>query len=180
MRVLAAALVAALVCVAPAASADDAAEINRKVATSLKEFRANTPLKSQRYVNKAAGILVFPSVVKAGIGIGGEYGEGALLVGGRIVEYYSVAGASIGLQFGAQARAQIIAFMTPKALASFRAAKGWKAGVDGSVALITLGAGGEVLTPDADKQAVIGYVYGSKGLMYNLSFEGQKYSKLKR
>src|SRR5688572_23791322 len=99
MRVLAAALVAALAIVAPAASADDAAEINRKVATSLKEFRANTPLKSQRYVNKAAGILVFPSVVKAGIGIGGEYGEGALLVGGKTVEYYSVAGASIGLQF---------------------------------------------------------------------------------
>ena len=181
MRALAVVLVTALVATAAStAHADTAAEIDQKVAASLKEFRANTAPKSQVYINKAAGILVFPSVVKAGIGIGGEYGEGALLVGGKTVEYYSVAGASIGLQFGAQARAQIIAFMTPNALASFRKAKGWKAGVDGSVALITVGAGGEVLTPDADKQAVIGYVYGSKGLMYNLSFEGQKYTKLKR
>jgi len=169
-----------VVAAAPAARADDAAEINQKVAASLKEFRANTPPKSQAYLNKAAGILVFPSVVKAGIGVGGEYGEGALLVGGKTVEYYSVAGASIGLQFGAQSRAQIIAFMTPKALADFRKADGWKAGVDGSVALITLGAGGEVMTPDADNQAVLGYVYGAKGLMYNLSFEGQKFTKLKR
>ena len=180
MRALAVALATAIVLAAPVVQADDAHEINPKVAASLKEFHANTAPKSQVYFNKSAGALVFPSVVKAGIGIGGEYGEGALLVGGKIVEYYSVAGASIGLQFGAQARAQIIAFMTPNALASFRKANGWKAGVDGSVALITLGAGGEVLTPDADKQAIIGYVYGSKGLMYNLSFEGQKYTKLKR
>lgn len=164
----------------PAARADDAKEINQKVQASLKEFRANTPPKAQVYFNKAAGVLVFPSVVKAGIGVGGEYGEGALLVGGRTIEYYSVAGASIGLQFGAQSRAQVIAFMTPKALADFRKADGWKAGVDGSVALVTLGAGGEVMTPDAKDQAVMGYVYGAKGLMYNLSFEGQKFTKLKR
>ena len=165
---------------APIARADDAAEINAKVAASLKDFRANTPPKAQRYLDKAAGVLVFPSVVKAGIGIGGEYGEGALLVKGKTAGYYSVAGASIGLQLGAQSRSQIIAFMTPKALADFRKANGWKAGVDGSVALVTLGAGGEVMTPDADDQAVLGYVYGSKGLMYNLSFEGQKFTKLKR
>lgn len=164
---------------APAARADSAAEINRDVQRTLKEFRENTPPKAQRYVSKAAGVLVFPSVVKAGIGIGGEYGEGALLVGGKTVGYYSVAGASIGFQLGAQSRAQLILFMTPKALADFRKAKGWKAGVDGSVALVTLGAGGEVMTPDADNQAVLGFIYGAKGLMYNLSFEGQKFSKIK-
>ena len=180
MRALAVVLAAALAAAAPAARADDAVEINRKVVASLKEFRANTAPKSQVYFNKSAGALVFPSVVKAGIGIGGEYGEGALLVGNKVVDYYSVAGASIGFQLGAQSRAQIILFMSDKSLASFRASKGWKAGVDGSVALIKLGAGGEILTPNADKQAIIGYVYGSKGLMYNLSFEGQKYTKLKR
>ena len=174
----AAALVAAVL-VAPAALAD-AAKINRDVQATLKEFRANTPPKAQAYISKAKGVLVFPSVVKAGIGVGGEYGEGALLIGGKTVDYYSVAGASIGLQFGAQSRAQLILFMTPQSLAGFRASKGWKAGVDGSVALITLGAGGEVMTPNADDQAVLGFVYGAKGLMYNLSFEGQKFSKLKR
>lgn len=174
---LAIALVAAAVA-APAAQAD-AAKINREVAATLKEFRENTPPKAQRYIAKAAGVLVFPSVVKAGIGIGGEYGEGALLVGNKVVDYYSVAGASIGLQLGAQSRAQLILFMTPKALADFRKAKGWKAGVDGSIALVTIGAGGEVMTPDADDQAVLGFVYGAKGLMYNLSFEGQKFTKIK-
>jgi lipid-binding SYLF domain-containing protein len=181
MRTLALVLAACCsIIAAPTVRADDAAEINQKVQASLKDFRANTPPKSQRYLDKAAGILVFPSVVKAGIGVGGEYGEGALLIKGKTAEYYSVAGASIGLQFGAQSRAQIIAFMTPKALADFRKADGWKAGVDGSVALVTVGAGGEVMTPDADNQAVLGYVYGAKGLMYNLSFEGQKFTKLKR
>ena len=180
MRTLALVLVACFAaCAAPAARADSAAEINQKVQATLKEFRANTPPKAQAYINKAKGVLVFPSVVKAGIGIGGEYGEGALLVGGKTVDYYSVAGASIGFQLGAQSRAQLILFMTPKSLAGFRASKGWKAGVDGSVALVTIGAGGEVMTPNADDQAVLGFVYGAKGLMYNLSFEGQKFTKIK-
>jgi lipid-binding SYLF domain-containing protein len=174
-------LIAASIAFAATASADAAkiAKIDAKVAATIKEFGANTPPKVQHYVATAKGALVFPDVFKAGIGIGGEYGEGALIIGNKIVEHYSVAGASIGLQFGAQSRAQIILFMTPTALASFRASKGWKAGVDGSIALVKIGAGGEVLTPDADKQAVLGFVYGAKGLMYNLNFEGQKFSKLK-
>jgi lipid-binding SYLF domain-containing protein len=180
MRTLALVLTACVVlAAAPEARADSAAEINKDVAASLKEFRDNTSPKVQRYINKAAGVLVFPSVVKAGIGIGGEYGEGALLVGGKTVDYYSVAGASVGFQLGAQSRAQFILFMTPKALADFRKAKGWKAGVDGSVALATVGTGGEVMTPDGKDHAVLGFVYGAKGLMYNLSFEGQKFTKIK-
>lgn len=180
MRTLAAALlVATTLIAAPFAAAGGAAEIDQKVAKTLRDFRENVPPKVQRYVAQAKGVLVFPGVVKAGIGIGGEYGEGSLLVGGRTVDYYSVAGASIGLQLGVQSRAQVILFMTSEALAKFRASKGWKAGVDGSVALIKLGAGGEVLTPDAEKQAVIGFIYGAKGLMYNLNFEGQKFTKIK-
>ena len=167
----------ALATTAPALA--DAAEIDAKVAKSLAEFRDNTPPKIQRFIAKASGILVFPDVIKAGIGIGGEYGEGALLVGGRTIDYYSVAGASIGLQFGAQSRAQFVLFMTPDALAKFRASKGWKAGVDGSVAVIKFGAGGEILTPDVEKAAVLGFIYGAKGLMYNLNFEGQKFTRIK-
>ena len=178
-RTIALSALAALSLALTAPVAADAAKINTKVNATLKDFRENTPPKVHRYVATAKGVLVFPDVIKAGIGIGGEYGEGALLVGNKVVDYYSVAGASIGFQLGAQSRAQIILFMTPKALQSFRASKGWKAGVDGSVALITLGAGGEVLTPDADKQAVLGFVYGAKGLMYNLNFEGQKFTKIK-
>lgn len=163
---------------APAVLAD-AAKIDREVQNTLKEFRANTPPKVQRYVTQAKGMLVFPKVIKAGIGIGGQYGEGSLLIAGRTVDYYSVAGGSIGFQFGAQSRSQIILFMTNDALAKFRASKGWKAGVDGSVAVIEVGAGGQIMTPDADRQPVLGFVYGAKGLMYNLSLEGQKFSRIK-
>ncbi len=122
-------------------------------------------------------MLVFPSVVKAGIGIGGEYGEGALLVKGKTAGYYNVASASIGFQLGAQARSQIILFMTDKVLADFRSSDGWKAGVDGSVALATLGAGGAVDSETA-KAPIIGFIFSNKGLMYNLTFEGSKITKL--
>ena len=45
-------------------------------------------------------MLVFPNVLKAGVGVGGEYGEGALLVGGKTGAYYNIAAASIGFQLG--------------------------------------------------------------------------------
>jgi lipid-binding SYLF domain-containing protein len=81
----------------------------------------------EQTVAKSAAVLVFPSVIKAGIGIGGEYGEGALLTRGRTLEYYNTVSASIGFQLGAQARSIIIVFMTPEALASFRRVlEGWR------------------------------------------------------
>ena len=122
---------------------------------------------------------MFPEVIKAGVGIGGEYGEGALLIKGKTVAYYSTASASIGFQLGAQIKSQIILFMNPKVLETFRRSKGWKAGVDGSVALATLGAGGEISTETA-KKPIIGFIFSNKGLMYNLTFEGSKITRLER
>ena len=127
---------------------------------------------------KASGMLVFPRVYKAGLGIGGEYGEGALLVGGRTAGYYSIAAASIGFQLGAQRKSQVILFMNERELRKFRDSQGWKAGVDGSVALATLGAGGQIDTETA-KKPIIGFIYSNKGLMYNLTFEGAKVTELK-
>jgi lipid-binding SYLF domain-containing protein len=122
---------------------------------------------------------VFPSVVKAGIGIGGEYGEGALIIKGKTAAYYNVASASIGLQLGAQARSQIILFMNDKVLSKFRSSDGWEAGVDGSVALATLGAGGAISTETA-KKPIIGFIFSDKGLMYNLTFEGSKITQINK
>ena len=93
--------------------------------------------------------------------------------------YYNIAAASIGFQLGAQARSQIILFMTESALSKFRASEGWKAGVDGSVALATLGAGGAIDTETA-KKPIIGFIFSNKGLMYNLTFEGSKITKIDR
>ncbi len=161
---------------AQAAWADSAAEIDADVDEALARFESEVN-GADVFLRNAAGVLVFPRVVKAGIGIGGEYGKGALRVGGETVDYYSTAAGSIGFQLGAQAKSIVIAFMTEKALAKFRGSSGFKVGVDGSVALIDLGAGKTIDTANI-KDPVVGFVFGSKGLMYNLTLEGSKFTKL--
>ena len=153
-------------------------EIDAEVQEAISNFYQKTSA-GKRLAQRAAGMLVFPSVVKAGIGIGGEYGEGALLVKGATVAYYSTASASIGFQLGAQVKSQIILFMNEKVLSDFRGSDGWKAGVDGSVAVATLGAGGDIDT-NTVKEPIIGFIFSNKGLMYNLTFEGSKITRLQR
>src|SRR5438876_4846605 len=158
--------------------AASAGEINAGVNATLDRFFRQFP-GSQGLAARAAGVLVFPTVVKAGMGVGGEYGEGAMRVGGKTVGYYNTVSASIGFQLGAQARSVIIMFMTADALAGFRRVDGWKVGVDGSVALITVGAGGSIDT-ERVTSPVIGFILDSKGLMYNLTLEGSKISRISR
>ncbi len=161
-----------------AANAASKEEIDINVEEALAKFSQESPA-GQRLAERAVGMLVFPRVIKAGIGIGGEYGEGALLVNGQTVDYYNTASASIGFQLGAQVKSQIIMFMTEDALANFRNSDGWEAGVDGSVALVEFGAGGEVSSNSA-QSPIIGFIFSNKGLMYNLTFEGSKMTKLNR
>jgi len=124
-------------------------------------------------------VLVFPTVYKAGFGIGGEYGEGALITRGRTIDYYNLISASIGFQLGAQARSIVIVFMTPEALESFRRVDGWKVGVDGSIALINVGIGGSIDTTRITNP-IVGFIFDNKGLMYNLTLEGSKISRIYR
>jgi lipid-binding SYLF domain-containing protein len=133
---------------------------------------------SRGLLERSAGVLVFPTVVKAGFGVGGEYGEGELLIGGRPVGRYNTIAGSIGFQFGAQARSVIIVFMTPEALENFRRVDGFKVGVDGSVAILTVGAGGSI---DTDKitSPVVGFILDPQGLMYNLTLEGSKITRIR-
>ncbi len=131
------------------------------------------------FLNQAAGYLVFPRVIKAGIGVGGETGEGVLRVGGSTVDYYRTTSGSIGFQFGAQSKSIVVAFLTRESLDHFRNSEGWKVGVDGSVALIDIGAG-KTIDSDNIRDPVVGFIYGSKGLMYNLTLEGTKFSKLNK
>ena len=171
-------LLLALVLPALSAQAASKEELDAEVREAVANFYQHTSA-GKELAAKASGMLVFPNVLKAGVGIGGEYGEGALLVGGKTSAYYNIASASIGLQLGAQARSQIVLFMTPAALAKFRSSQGWKAGVDGSVALATLGAGGSIDSETA-KKPIIGFIFSNKGLMYNLTFEGSKISPIKK
>jgi lipid-binding SYLF domain-containing protein len=153
-------------------------EIDIGVTETLKKFKQEVAGGSQ-FLAKANGVLVFPKVLKAGFGIGGEYGEGALLVGGKTVDYYSTAAASIGLQLGAQSKSLVIVFMSEQSLSYFRNSKGWKAGVDGSVAVVEWGAGEDINTIDIE-DPIVGFVFSNKGLMFNLTLEGSKFTKLNK
>jgi lipid-binding SYLF domain-containing protein len=179
-RALALALLStfAIIASVPRTEAGSAAQIDAAVETTLKEFFWQVR-GSRELVAKSAAVLVFPSVIKAGMGIGGEYGEGALLTRGRTLEYYNTVSASIGFQLGAQTRSVIIVFMTPEALAGFRRVDGWKVGVDGSVALITVGVGGSIDT-NRIASPIVGFIFDGKGLMYNLTLEGSKISRIRR
>jgi lipid-binding SYLF domain-containing protein len=155
--------------------AGTAAEIDAAVKDAVKRF--STEVKGgPEFLNSAKGMLVFPKVYKGGFIVGVEGGEGALLVGGQTADYYKTAAASWGLQAGAQAKTVIVAFMTDEALQKFRNSSGWKAGVDGSVAMVDVGAGAALDTKTV-KDPVVGFVFGQKGLMANLTLEGSKYEK---
>ncbi len=160
------------------AQAGSAYEIDAAVDRTLREFFYQIR-GSRDLLERSAAALVFPTVIKAGMGIGGEYGEGALLIRGRTAGYYNTVSASFGFQLGAQARSVIIVFMTDAALDGFRRIAGWKVGVDGSVALITVGVGGSI---DSSKIAspIVGFIFDGKGLMYNLTLEGSKISRIHR
>jgi lipid-binding SYLF domain-containing protein len=158
------------------ASAETAKEIDASVDAALDRFHKEVK-GAQEFLNSAKGVLVLAGVYKAGIGVGGEYGEGALRLKGKTVDYYNIAAASVGFQLGAQKFDIILVFMQDEALKNFRESSGWKAGVDASVALIKIGAGGSIDTTNI-KDPIVGFVFGQKGLMYNLTLEGSKITKL--
>jgi lipid-binding SYLF domain-containing protein len=157
-------------------SAKSGAGIDVEVDKTIVIFKEEVK-GAEVFLNQAAGYLVFPRVIKVGIGVGAETGEGALRVGDQTVDYYRTTSGSFGLQLGAQAKSIVIAFMTKEALEKFQNSEGWKAGVDGSVALIDMGAG-KTIDSHNIKDPVVGFIFGSKGLMYNLTLEGSKFSKL--
>jgi lipid-binding SYLF domain-containing protein len=132
---------------------------------------------SRELTAKARGLLIFPSILAAGLVIGGEYGEGVLRTGGRSQGYYRAASGSFGFQAGAQSKAVVIIFLTQDALDKFRNSNGWTAGVDASVALLKVGANGEVDTSSI-KNDVAAFALTNAGLMYNLTIEGTKIARM--
>ena len=169
---------AALLLPAVSGAVDSAAVVDAKVNDAIANFKREVN-GADVFLNTAAGYLVFPRVIKVGIGLGGETGDGALRVGGKTAGYYRTTAGSFGLQLGAQAKSIVIAFMTQESLKKFQESSGWKVGADASVALIDLGAG-KTIDSHNIKDPVVGFIFGSKGLMYNLTLEGTKISKVER
>lgn len=164
--------------IAPEAKAADRQEINREVQETLAHFKTKVNGGSSALA-KAKGVLVFPDVYKVGFGFGGEFGEGALLVNGGTADYYNMASASWGFQLGAQKKSVILLFMEPQALSNFRESQGWEVGAGASLAVIAIGAE-ETVSSDRLNKPIIAFVTDQKGLMYDLSLEGTKFTKIKK
>ena len=174
-----AAMVAACSTTSPNTPSDDAgkrASIDANVSGALTKLYSQDP-GSRELVAKARGVLVFPSVVSAGFVVGGSYGQGALLMRGATVGYYSTTAGSVGLLAGADSKAVYILFMNDESLNKFRASNGWTAGADAQVSVIKAGASASVDTQTM-QAPVIGYVLTNGGLMANLSIDGTKIAKL--
>ncbi len=116
-------------------NAKTAREIDASVDAALDRFTKQVK-GAKEFIQAAKGVLVLPEVLQAGVGIGGQYGEGALRIRGKTVAYYNITSASVGFQLGVQQKDIILVFLQDKALKEFRAKDGWQAGVDGSVVLV--------------------------------------------
>ena len=172
---------AALFCAAPPSVAQDkgktaATELAADSRAALQQLYANVPLAKELGL-KAQAILVFPKVTKAGLGVGGQYGEGALLKGGTAVGYYKTTGASFGLQAGGQQYAYAMLFMNAKALEQLDNAKGFEVGVGPSVVLVDEGMA-KTATTSTLKDDIYAFVFGQKGLMAGLGIQGNKITKI--
>jgi lipid-binding SYLF domain-containing protein len=177
VRSLSRIFVAAAFAFAPvSAIAAGAAELASDANASLQQLYASVPA-AKALGASANAILVFPKVTKAGLGVGGQYGEGALLKGGKPVAYYSTAGASIGLQAGAQTYSYALFFMNPNALAQLDKADGFEVGVGPTVVVMDEGKA-KTMTTTTAKDDIYAFIFGQKGLMAGLGVQGNKITKI--
>jgi lipid-binding SYLF domain-containing protein len=171
----------AFICTAQPSLAQDkgnteAAELERESQAALQKLYDSVEL-AKLLGTKAQAILVFPNVKKAGLGIGGQYGEGTLLKNGTAAAYYKTTGASFGLQAGGQQYGYAMFFMNPKALDEFVNASGFEVGVGPSVVLLDEGKA-KTTTTTTMKDDIYAFVFGQKGLMAGLGIQGNKITKI--
>jgi lipid-binding SYLF domain-containing protein len=156
--------------------AKTAREIDVSVDVAIERFHKQV-IGAEKLIEASKGMLVMPNVFKGAFLLGGEYGEGALRIDGKTVDYYNTAAGSIGIQIGGQSKDIILLFMTDEALKQFRDSKGWETGLDGNVAFIKYGAGVREDTTTT-KEPIVGFVIDSKGLIADFSFKGAKFTKM--
>ena len=157
--------------------AEPAGVIEAKADAALIQFKKEVK-GSEQFLSRVKGYLIFPSVVKGGFVVGGEYGEGVLRVDGNTTAYYSIAAASVGFQMGLQKTSYIIAFADQGTMDSFIGSNGWEAGVDGAITVVKWGKGKDIGSISFEKP-IYAFVFGAKGLMYNLTLKGTKFTKIK-
>lgn len=156
--------------------ADSAAEIDRDVDAALQRLYSSSPTALE-LSKVATGILIYPDIIKAGLVIGGQYGEGALRVRGKTVGYYNTVAASYGLQAGAQSFGYAMFFMTDEALDFLRNSDGWEIGVGPTVVVVDEGVA-KTLTTTTAKEDIYAFIFHQEGLMAGLGIQGSKISRI--
>ena len=151
-------------------------EIDAFIESSLNRFTEEIQ-GAESYLEGARGILVIPRMWKAGVLLGFEFGEGALIVDGIKIQYYKALTTSVGLQIGVGSKDLIILFFDDTAMDNFLYSSGWEVGVDGAVAFLSRGAVGAV-DSNTFKDPIVGFVFGQKGLLAGVSMEGTKFTKI--
>jgi lipid-binding SYLF domain-containing protein len=167
---------AAILTHAAPALAASAKEIDRKATAALQKLYASTP-KAKELAAKAKGILIFPSIVKGGFIIGGQFGDGALRVNGTTVNYYRSVAGSYGLQAGVQSFGYVMLFMDEASLAYLEKSDGWEIGSGPSVVVVDKGAG-KTLSSTTLQSGVYAFIFGQKGLMAGIGLQGSKITKI--
>jgi lipid-binding SYLF domain-containing protein len=168
-------VVAIVVCSNTNLRAQKAAELDKKVDEATAKLFASSEA-ALKLSKVARGILVFPTVKKAGFMVGGQRGEGALRVGGKTAGYYKTTAASFGLQAGGQKFSYAMFFMTDGALEYLKSSKGWEVGVGPSIVVVDEGAA-RALTTSTAKESIYVFFFGQKGLMAGLGIQGSKITK---
>lgn len=158
---------------ADAASAD---QIDAKVALALASLSASNAI-AKMLAPTAKGILVFPDIVKGGLVIGGQFGEGALLQGGRTTGYYRSLAVSYGFQAGAQSFGYALFFMNDAALDYLDRSGGWEVGVGPTLTVLDQGAAASFTTTTA-KDDIYAFFFDQKGLMAGIGIQGSKITKI--
>ncbi len=168
--------IAGMLSVVNPAYAKTKGEIDASVTAAMSRFKKDIKGGTE-YLKAAKGELVMPGIAKAGYILGGQYGQGALEIKGKTVQYYSLASGSLGYQIGAEKYDMVILFMTDEALNKFRKSEGWEAGVDAEATLIAVGADLSVETLRS-QHPIAGFVFDQKGLMAGVSIKGAKFTAI--
>ena len=158
------------------AYAKTTAQIDTEVDAAIEKFKKEVS-GGEKFLTQVKGYLLFPSVIKAGLIVGGKYGEGALRIDGKTAYYYDMTAASVGLQAGAQQYSMLIAFLSDTSLNNFIRSNGWEAGVDGTITVSDWGESKDISSISYEKP-IIAFIFGEKGLMASISVAGTKFRRI--
>jgi lipid-binding SYLF domain-containing protein len=175
---LAAAAALSLAAISISANAATAEDLNADAAQSLQILYTNNPA-AEALSKKAKAILVFPKVIKAGLVFGGSYGEGVLMKGSHVSDYYNTVSASWGWQAGAQSYSYAVFLMNDKALRYLNKSQGWSIGAGPSVVVVDAGVAKNLSTTTI-KDNAYAFIFDQQGLMASLSLEGTKITRIHR